>query len=244
MAEKYFGRENPVGKTLVADNAQNYTVTGVLENVPPDSHVHFDFLISFSTIYAFPEGKEGRVENWGSQNYITYVQLAEGARAEKVQALLPGIIKKYRGEKFENTYYLDPLTRIHLHSNINLDLEANSNISIVYLMSAIALVILLIACFNYMNLSTARSVLRSKEVGIRKVVGADRRQLIRQFIGESLLFSFLALLVSLALARFFLPSFGRFMGRDLRFSLVSGHADDPGLELREFRAQGGDRAVI
>jgi putative ABC transport system permease protein len=224
MAEKYFGREDPVGKVLTADNAYAYKITGVLENVPPNSHIHFDFLISFSTIYAFPEGKEGRVEKWGYQNYITYVQLAEGARAEKVQALLPSIIKKYRGERFENTYYLDPLTRIHLHSNINLDLEANSSISMVNLMSAIALVILLIACFNYMNLSTARSVLRAKEVGIRKVVGADRRQLIRQFIGESLLFCLLALLVSLALARFLLPSFGQFMGRDLRFSLVSGHA--------------------
>jgi putative ABC transport system permease protein len=224
MAEKYFGHEDPVGKTLVADNAQSYKVTGVLENVPANSHVHFDFLISFSTIYAFPEGNKGNVENWGSQNYITYAQLAKGARAENVQALLPAIIKKYRGEKFENNYFLDPLTRIHLHSNINLDLEANNSIFIVYVMSAIALVILLIACFNYMNLSTARSVLRSKEVGIRKVVGADRRQLVRQFIGESLLFSLMAILVSLVLARFLLPAFGRFMDRDLRFSLVSGHA--------------------
>jgi putative ABC transport system permease protein len=224
MAEKYFGHEDPIGKVLAADGAYSYKITGVLENVPANSHVHFDFLISFSTIYAFPEGKKGAVEKWGSQNYITYVQLAEGARAENVQALLPGIIKKYRGERYENNYYLDPLTRIHLHSNINLDLEANSSIFIVYLMSAIALVIILIACFNYMNLSTARSVLRSKEVGIRKVVGADRRHLVRQFIGESLLFSVLAVLVSLLLARFLLPAFGRFMDRDLSFSLVSGHA--------------------
>ncbi len=224
MAEKYFGHEDPVGKVLTADDAYTYKVTGVLENVPANSHIHFDFLISFSTIYAFPEGKEGMVEKWGSQNFITYVQLAEGARPENVQALLPSIIKKHRGQRFKNHYFLDPLTRIHLHSNINLDLEANNSIFIVYLMSAIALVILLIACFNYMNLSTARSVLRSKEVGIRKVVGADRRHLVRQFIGESLLFALMAMLISLVLARFLLPAFGRFMDRDLRFSLVSGHA--------------------
>jgi putative ABC transport system permease protein len=220
-AEKYFGRENPVGRVINADNSYDYTVTGVLKNVPENSHVKFDFLISFATIYAFPEGKEGHVEEWNSQNYVTYLQLTEGAKPEDVEARLPGLIKKYRGERFENSYHLQAMTRIHLHSRINLDLETNSDIRYVYLFLAIAFFILLIACFNYMNLSTARSAARLKEVGIRKVVGADRRQLIRQFMGESLLFAVLALILSLLLVNLLLPLFGRFVERDLHFRLLS-----------------------
>jgi len=222
-AKKYFGRENPVGRVINADNTYDYTVTGILQNVPENSHVKFDILISFSTIYAFPEGKEGHVEGWGSQNYVTYLQLAEGANPANIEARLPALIKKIRGERFKNSYYLDPMTRIHLHSQINLDLETNSDIRYIYLFSAIAFFILLIACFNYMNLSTARSTARLKEVGIRKVVGADRRQLILQFLSESLLFTGLALFLSLLLVRLLLPVFGRFVERDLDFHLLSGN---------------------
>jgi putative ABC transport system permease protein len=218
MAEKYFGTEDPVGKVLNADKTYDYKITGVLENVPANSHVHFDFLISFSTIYSFPEGKEGRVEAWGNHNYITYLQLTKDADPKKVQARMTDIIKSYK-ERYANIFFLDPLTRIHLHSHINLDLEANSDIRIIYLMSAIAFFILLIACFNYMNLSTARSALRCKEVGIRKVVGANRKNLIHQFIGESLFLAIIALGFSLLLVRLLLPTFSRFVDRDLHLSM-------------------------
>jgi putative ABC transport system permease protein len=218
MAEKYFGSEDPVGKVLNADRTYDYKITGVLENVPANSHVHFDFLISFSTIYSFPEGKEGHVEAWGHHNYITYLQLTEDADPKKAQARMSDIIKSYK-ERYANKFFLNPVTGIHLHSNINLDLEANSDIRIIYLMSAIAFFILLIACFNYMNLSTARSALRCKEVGIRKVVGASRRHLIHQFTGESLFLACLALVVSLLFVKLFLPSFSRFMDRDFHLSL-------------------------
>ena len=228
MAEKYFGDEDPIGKVLTTDKTYDYKITGVLENVPGNSHIHFNFLISLNTIYAFPEGKEGRVEQWGNQNYITYLQLTETAKPEDVQAGLPGIIKKYRGERYESRFFLFPLTRIHLHSNINLDLEANSDIRIIYLMSVIAFFILLSACFNYMNLCTARSALRCKEVGIRKVVGANRRHLILQFMGESLLLTILALFISLLLVRLLLPVFSRFVDRDLPLSMFS---ENPALIL-------------
>jgi putative ABC transport system permease protein len=218
MAEKYFGSEDPVGKVLNADRTYDYKITGVLENVPANSHVHFDFLISFSTIYSFPEGKEGRVDVWGSQNYITYLQLTEEADSKMVQARMFDIIKSHK-ESYANRFFLDPVTRIHLHSHINLDLEANSDIRIIYLMSAITFFILLIACFNYMNLSTARSALRCKEVGIRKVVGANRKNLIYQFIGESLFLAILALGLSLLLVKLLLPAFSRFMDRNFHSSL-------------------------
>ena len=218
MAENYFGSENPVGKVLNADKAYDYKITGVLENVPANSHVHFDFLISFSTIYSFPEGKEGRVEAWGNHNYITYLQLTEEADPKKVQARMHDIVKSHR-ERYRNNFFLDPVTQIHLHSHINLDLEANSDIRIIYLMSAIAFFILLIACFNYMNLSTARSALRCKEVGIRKVVGANRKNLIYQFIGESLFLAILALGFALLLVKLLLPAFSRFVDRDLHLSM-------------------------
>jgi len=227
MAEKYFGSEDPVGKVLNADKTYDYKITGVLENIPANSHVHFNFLISFSTVYAFPEGKEGRVEAWESHNYITYLQLTEDADPKKVQARMHDIVKSHK-ERYTNNFFLDPITRIHLHSNINLDLEANSDIRIIYLMSAVAIFILLIACFNYMNLSTARSALRCKEVGIRKVVGANRKNLIYQFIGESLFLAILALGFALLLVKLLLPAFSRFVDRDLHLSLFS---ENPALIL-------------
>jgi putative ABC transport system permease protein len=217
MAEKYFGDANPVGRVLNTDKTCDYKITGVLENVPANSHVHFDFLISFSTIYSFPEGKEGRIETWNSRNYITYLQLVEGSDPKKVQARLSDIIKSHTGREAND--FLDPVTRIHLHSNINLDLEANGDIRIIWMISAIAAFILLIACFNYMNLSTARSALRCKEVGVRKVVGASRKNLFYQFIGESLLLAVAAFALSLFLVKIFLPVFGRFMDKDLHLSL-------------------------
>jgi ABC-type antimicrobial peptide transport system permease subunit len=222
MAEKFFGRENPVGKKITADNAYDYKITGVLKNIPQNSHVKYDFLISFSTLYAFPEGKEGHIDRWGSQNYVTYIQLAKGVDPKDVEEQFPAMIKKHRGEKFENHFYLNPMTDIHLHSNINLDLDTNNDIRFIYLLSAIAIIIMFIACCNYMNLSTARSSLRFKEVGVRKVVGAGRRHLIRQFLGESLLFTFLGLLFSLLLVIILLPAFSRFVERDMHFSLLSG----------------------
>jgi len=217
-AEKYFGNEDPVGKLLNVDKTYDYEITGVLENIPVNSHIHFDFLISFNTIYSFPEGREGRVDVWGSNNYITYLKLNKGADPKKVKDRMDEIIRSYK-ERYSNSFFLDPVTRIHLHSNINLDLEANSDIRFIYIISAIAVFILLIACFNYMNLSTARSSLRCKEVGIRKVVGANRKNLVNQFIGESLLFSAAAVAISVLLVKLLLPAFSRFMDRDFHLSM-------------------------
>jgi putative ABC transport system permease protein len=217
-AEKYFGNEDPLGKVLNVDKTYDYKITGVLENIPVNSHIHFDFLISFDTIYSFPEGKEGHVEEWWSHNYITYLKLTQGADPKKVKARMDEIIRGHT-ERYDDDFFLDPVTRIHLHSNINLDLEANSDIRFIYIILAIAVFILLIACFNYMNLSTARSSLRRKEVGIRKVVGANRKNLVNQFMGESLLFSATAVVISLLLVKLLLPAFSRFMDRDFHLGM-------------------------
>jgi len=129
--------------------------------------------------------------------------------------------KKYRGEDYKGEFHLQPLTSIHMHSNINFEIEANGDIQYVYLFSAIAFFIMLIACLNYMNLATARAASRFKEIGIRKVIGADRRHLIRQFLGESMIFTIAALLISLILVSLLLPSFGSFINRNLENNIFS-----------------------
>jgi putative ABC transport system permease protein len=193
MAEKYFGYEDPMGKTLNIDNKYDYRITGILRNVPGNSHFQFDFLGSFSSLYPI-YGDYGKrfFEDWNAYQVKTYIQLHSRSDTGEFRSKFPVRLEKYRGRPTSDEIYVQPLTHIHLGGNVNDEIEANSNIRYVYFFSAIALLILLVACFNYMNLSTAGAVQRMKEVGIRKVVGAGRKNLIRQFLGESLFFAFIA----------------------------------------------------
>jgi putative ABC transport system permease protein len=168
------------------------------------------------------DGKEN-IETWTRENDLrnTYLQLPENFDPYNLESKFPAMAKKYGGEDYEGEFHLQPLTSIHLHSNINFEIEANGNIMYIYLFSAIAFFIMTIACLNYMNLATARAASRFKEIGIRKVVGAGRRHIRRQFLGESMVFTIMALFVSIVFVQLLLPAFGSFIDRNLEFNFYS-----------------------
>ncbi len=231
MADKYFANHDPVGKILTFNSETDYLVTGVFRDIPGNTHFHLDFLVALATLEA------SRHPGWlNNMSFHTYVVLRQGADANQLQAQLPGMVRKYcapifekyRKKNFEELtadglwlrYTLQPLTDIHLHSDLQHELEPNGDIKRVYLFGAIALVILLIACINFMNLSTARSASRAKEVGIRKVVGSRRAQLISQFIAESVVVTILALVLGLLLAELALPYFNNLARQELQITYV------------------------
>lgn len=226
-AKKYFPGENALDQTLIMDDDASYKITGIFKDMPEESHFHFDFLMSLETV---PMSKD---DQWLSNNLNTYVLLREGASAADLQAKFPAMLDKYvtplikmilgpeadmakfnqAGNKIEWT--LRPLTDIHLHSDLTAEFEPNSDITYVYLFGAVALFILLIACINFMNLSTARSSNRAKEVGMRKVMGSLRSHLVNQFLMESILLSILSFAIALLFASIALPWFNNLAARQL-----------------------------
>ena len=211
-ARKYFGDDNPMGKIFNAEDFLMLTVTGIVEDMPENSHFHYDFLVSFASLGPGPgSNMYGNLYNpefrgFQATNPIiyTYLMLQEGASAVAFEEKLPAFIEKYlQTASFQP--FLQPITDIHLHSALNAEMEANSDIQYIYIFSALALIIIIIACINFMNLATARSANRAREVGMRKVVGANRSHLIRQFIGESMVLAVIALVVSIGLCYLMLP---------------------------------------
>ncbi len=227
MAEKYFGKENPIGKTVRFENQFDLTVTGVYEPLPAQSHFHPNFLVSFSSLND-PRvyGAEGLRSNWGNNSFNTYLLLAEGTDPQRLEKAFPAFQDKHvppqegRMPSTWSVLNLQKLTDIHLYSHTDSELEPTGDISYIYLFSAIGLFILLIACINYMNLATARSAGRAKEVGMRKVVGAARSQLIGQFLSESLLLVTLALAIALLLLVICLPALNNFTQKQLSFQAI------------------------
>ncbi|MDH5383968.1 MAG: ABC transporter permease [Candidatus Aminicenantes bacterium] len=223
-ALKYFGSTDAVGKILRSDfsygpGSVDFEITGVSENVPDNSHFHYDLLVSSSTFPTFINDP-----GWSSNNFITYVVLKEGTTAEWFNERLKEFTRRYMGgERFDAwvakgnfwEYFLQPLTKIHLNSDLNGEFEANGNETYVYIFSAISIIILLIACINFMNLSTAKSSLRAKEVGMRKVVGSGRGGLVFQFLSESVLLSFISLTIGMVLVIILLPLYKNLIGRQL-----------------------------
>jgi putative ABC transport system permease protein len=219
IAEKYFADGTALGKILILDNKRPVKITAIYQDMPATGHFQFDVLISMTGF------EEAESTNFLSNNFNTYVLLKEGADAKAFEAKLPSLVEKYIGpqaasilggefsmEKFRAAgnlleYTLMPLTDIHLHSDLTAELQANSDITYVYLFAAIALFILAIACINFMNLSTARSANRAKEVGVRKVMGSLRSHLVRQFLTESILLSIFSFALAIALAFLLLPTF-------------------------------------
>ena len=200
-AKKYFQTTSAVGEVLNYQNMAELKVSAVVEDVPPNSHYHFDFLCSFKTVENF-FGRENLMQNWGSNNYATYLLLPEGYDPADLATQIPAFLNKHMGSrngvpvsKF-NKLHLWPLTDIHLYSNLDSEIEANGDINTVYVFGIIAVLVLLIACINFINLSTAQSSKRAKEVGLRKVVGAERTSIIRQFLTESVVLSLLALVLA------------------------------------------------
>ncbi|MFC1563733.1 ABC transporter permease [candidate division KSB1 bacterium] len=224
-AEKYFGDEDPIGKTLIFDDSYSLEVAGVLENIPDQSHFHFDFLYSYLLAKQLETG-DWFDWDWGHYNYI---KLSKGTNPLAVEEKIPGLVRKYHNgsESFFQElnegsigFRLTPITDIHLRSDIKWELEQNGNIYYVYVFSASAIFILFIACINFMNLATARSLNRAKEVGLRKTIGAKKSSLIIQFLGESLIFSFLSVIVGIVILGFALPYFNELTGKAFTFSHI------------------------
>ncbi len=228
-ATKYFGTSDPIGETMVFNNFGEefpVKVTGIARDIPVNSHFHWDFLASFATLeMAF--GVENLMKNWGSNNYATYVLLAKGKDIKELETGIPGFFDKHLGENNgrkaseRNRLNFMPVADIHLHSHLDSEIEPNGDIAYVYIYSIIALFTLLIACVNFMNLATARSAKRAKEVGLRKVMGAFKSSLIRQFITESILFALIALFVACLLVLFALPYFNVFVQKELDLNLYA-----------------------
>ena len=227
MAEKYFPGESAIGKNLILDNEYDFRITGIYEDIPQNSHFHFSFLLSMEGL---PEAKNS---NWLSNNFQTYLKVRNGTDTQglnqKLQSLVEKNIAPELGQLFgegasletmfadggKMEYALQPLLDIHLKSDLMGEFEPNFNVTYVYLFVAIALFILVIACINFMNLSTARSSARAKEVGIRKVMGSFRTHLIRQFLMESILLSFISFLIAVPLVSILLPFFNDLAAREL-----------------------------
>ncbi len=210
-AKKYFGNEPALGKTLLLDGEYPLVVSAVVADFPENSHIHLDLLANYETMFATinEAARKNLPHNWIISHSLTYVLLKPGQQPASVDARFPSFLQKYVPPEFSSSieYRLQPLTSIHLHSDLALEIEPVSNILYVYIFLGIAFITLLIAGINFVNLSTARSLRRAKEVGMRKVLGAEKRQLIGQFLGESLLLSFAAFLLSVVLVIVLLPLF-------------------------------------
>jgi ABC-type antimicrobial peptide transport system permease subunit len=212
MAAKFFGKADPVNKILRVDNQLDLTVTGVIRNWPGNSYLKFDFLTQFEHLERI--AGYGNVEDWRDWGYNTFLLLSGEANISQLNQKITDYMKTI----FPDTrlLYLQPLTHIHLYS-----LEGRGSITFVYIFSLIAVFILIIACVNFMNLTTARSIKRAKEVGLRKVIGASKLSLIRQFFGESILISFIALLLSIGLVELLLPAFNDLSGKTLSLDILA-----------------------
>ncbi len=228
MAKKYFPGTDYnliVGQPLTMDNTELYKVTGVIKDVPKASHFHYDFFIPM-----YGQLSSNEINKWVSHNFNTYILLNKSVDATTISAKLNDLVMRHvvplleglgpNFSEFEKQgnylhYELMPLKRIHLYSQKDAELEANGNIQFVTIFSLIALFILIIACVNFMNLSTARAAGRAKEVGVRKVLGSMRKNLIFQFLSESLLVSFIAMIFALIIAVILLPYFNDLSGKDL-----------------------------
>jgi putative ABC transport system permease protein len=242
VAKKYFGDEDPIGKILqFKDLNSSFKITGVMRLMPVNSHFHFDL---FASMASFPQSREF---SWMTSEYYTYLVLPKGYDYKKLEAKLPADVEKYMGSQLQKamgmTYaqfrqkgnelglYLQPLMDIHLHSDLNLELAPVSDIRYVYIFSVVAIFMLLIACINFMNLSTAGASKRAREVGIRKVLGSLNGQLVRQFLLESLLLTCFAFLLSIILVFWTLPFLNKLSGKNLSFNLLSNPWLLPGLLL-------------
>jgi len=231
-ARKFFNSTDVVGKTLYVDNYVNCKITAVIRDIPPQSHFHFSFIRPIHDTYHDDQG------DWLSNNYASYVLVRPGVTQASLQDKVNATIDNYLSKQLEQVlhanandlkkggnhffYPVMALTDIHLHSNKSYEFQANGNVAYVYIFSVIAIFILLIACVNFMNLSTARSANRAKEVGIRKVAGSLRSSLITQFLTESVLVSFLSLLFALGIAALLLPLFNQLAGKQMSvFTLFS-----------------------
>lgn len=227
LAKKYFGNEEPLNKMIRLDNQFNFKVTGVYKDFPTNTHLHPRILLSFNTLKDTAiYGEENLRTNWGNNSFLTYIRLPANYDTKKMEKQFPAFLDRHMNEGDETkasqwtSLFLQKLTDIHLHSHLADEVEENGDIKRVYVFSAIALFILLIASINYMNLSTARSALRAREIGVRKVVGAQRKEIIAQFLSESVLISWIAMILAFILTWLTLPWLNQLSGQELSIGIL------------------------
>jgi ABC-type antimicrobial peptide transport system permease subunit len=216
-ARTYFGHGEAIGRTLNINNSMDFTVTGVMKDIPRTGYLQFDALVPYELLRTL--GRD--LEQWDNNTTLTFSLLQKNTQPDSVASKIHALVTKHDSGE-DQTYSLRPLTEIHLYSYFGFG-GKRGNAQYVALFSAIAIFVLLIACINFMNLSTARSAKRAREVGVRKVVGAVKRQIIMQFYGESCIFTFLALILALICVNLALPAFNTLTGKDISFAaLTSG----------------------
>ncbi|MCB0634684.1 MAG: ABC transporter permease, partial [Lewinella sp.] len=219
-AQKYFGDTDPIGQTIRYRDEQPFTVVGVIKDMPPNTHFRMDMMLDFISMM---ETENRSLTNWQNSSFYTYLLLREGADPTGLAAKFPDLVKKYvsdNNEASSTRFMLQDFLDIHLTSKANFDIGPTGDRQKLYIYSLIAVLILIIACINYVNLSTAKAFRRAREVGIRKTVGAFKGHLIAQFLGESYLLSLGAMFLACTLVYVLLPSFSEFVGRELSFDPI------------------------
>jgi len=228
-ATRYFGDKDPIGETINFNNTVDMKVTGVIEDIPKNSHLHPTMFAPMIIVEQYYGGHEQFMSAWGSNNFSTYIKLKEGMNAKDFEIAISGFIDNHlrapeigKASDF-NKLQLMNITDIHLHSHLDSEIEQNGDMAYIYLFSIIAIFILVIACINYVNLATARSARRAREVGIRKVLGAFKQKLIGQFLAESMVFAVLATLAAILIVLLLLPWFNNFSQRQLSLDIFDNH---------------------
>lgn len=242
LADKYFGNTDPIGQVINFKGSNTiFKVTGVIEKVPENSHFHYDI---FTSMAGYPDAKSS---SWMISEFFTYLVLPKGYDYKKLEAKLPQTVEKYMApqlkvamgvtmDEFRKSgnnlgLYLQPLTDIHLHSDFGYDLGNNGDIKYVYIFGAVAIIMLVIACINFMNLSTAGASKRAREVGVRKVMGSERKELIYQFLLESILLTSIAMILAVIFGYLALPLFNTLSGKNLTLQFTAIPSLLPGLIL-------------
>jgi putative ABC transport system permease protein len=230
LAKKYFGNDDPLNKVIRINLGTDFDfkITGIYKAFPSNTHFHPDMMLSFNSLNdPLIYGAENLKTNWGNNSFFTYIRLPGGYDPNKLKAQFPAFLDKHMTGQYTTvkpsqgtSLDLQKLTDIHLRSHTDYEAEENGDITRVWVFSAIALFILLIACINYMNLSTARSALRAKEIGIRKVVGAEKKEIIFQFLSESILVSYISLMIAFALTWLAMPWLNKVSGQQLDISIL------------------------
>jgi len=224
LAKKYFGEESPLEKDLVFGNERPLTVKGIFKDVAKNQHLPFEYIVSFENSKQFKrDKKEGK---WDSNNYLTYILLSEGTDYQLLESKFSAFDKltkaAYKNLPFQPAYFLQSIKDIHLTSNINFDPSTAADLRLLYLLTSIAFIVLLLAVINYTNLTTTTSIKRSKEVGIRKVMGAQKIQLITQLLSESILLTSISFVLALGLVYLLLPLFNNLIDQPISFNIMGG----------------------
>ena len=232
LAQKLFGDSNPIGKMVssqIRHEVSNFTVTGTIKDPPENTSLKFSFFAPIRSYVYY-------ANEWNTSNSHTFMVLTDGTHPKQIEAKMPDLLKKYQvaslwTDYHKEEYLLQPLLEYHLENQVNDDVGIKGNPQQVRIFSIVAVLVLLLGCVNYMNLAIARSMNRTQEVGLRKVIGAKRRQLILQFLGESILLSSIALLVSLTMLAVVLPIFSEFVDRPIELNIFDNKVLLPGLFL-------------